>query len=113
MWHADAPLRENCSEKWPVMGQPAVMSTSALWLNFFLSLQSFSPEGSLFNLKAIASLLAIPEVCYVVVVKTIVGIPAGVFHSMFSIVNVERFELTPQTNGYLLTYIGILTAVSA
>ena len=64
------------------------------------------------NLKAIYALLLIPEVLYIVIVKTIVGVPAGVFHSMFTVVNMDRFDLTPRTNGYLLTYIGIITAVS-
>ena len=85
-------------------------------LLFFLSL-SFCPfpfklGGGVFNLHAIYSLLLIPEVFYIVMVKTVVGVPAGVFHSMFTVVNMERFELTPRTNGYLLTYIGIITAVS-
>ncbi len=40
-----------------------------------------------------------------------VGIPAGVFHSMFSMVNLEKFDLTPESNGRLLSYIGVLTMV--
>ncbi len=67
--------------------------------------------GSLLNVKAIVSLLAIPEVFYLIVLKLFVAIPVGVFHAMFPIVNIEKFDLTPQTNGYLLTYIGVLTAV--
>lgn len=42
-----------------------------------------------------------------------VGIPAGIFHSMFSIVNMEKFDLSPEVNGYILTYIGLLTAVGS
>ena len=68
--------------------------------------------GGVFNLKAIYALLLIPEVLYIVIVKTVVGVPNGVFHSMFTIVNMDQFKLTPRTNGYLLTYIGIITAVS-
>lgn len=49
---------------------------------------------------------------FVVVVKTVVGIPAGVFHSMFAMVNMERFDLTPESNGRLLSYVGIITMVS-
>lgn len=48
---------------------------------------------------------------YVVVLKTVMGIPAGVFQSMFTIVNIERLELTPETNGQLLSYLGFLTMV--
>ena len=65
----------------------------------------------MFNMKAILSLLRIPAVLYVVVLRTFVGIPAGVFHSMFTMVNIERFELTPETNGRLLSYVGIITIV--
>lgn len=72
---------------------------------------SQTQEGGLLNMKAVVSLLSIPEVSYLIILKTVVGIPVGVFHSMFSIVSIERFGLTPQTNGYLLTYTGILTAI--
>lgn len=47
----------------------------------------------------------------IVLLKTVVGIPAGVFHAMFSMVNMERFQLTPETNGQLLSYVGVLTMV--
>ena len=50
---------------------------------------------------------------FVIIVKTVVGIPAGVFHSMFAMVNMERFELTPESNGRLLSYVGVITMVSS
>lgn len=65
----------------------------------------------MFDFGAILSLLRIPAVFFIVVLKTVVGIPAGVFHSMFAMVNMERFQLTPETNGQLLSYVGILTMV--
>lgn len=67
----------------------------------------------MFNLEAILSLLRIPGVLFLVLVKTIVGIPAGVFHSMFAMVNLERFQLTPESNGHLLSYVGVVTMVSS
>ena len=72
------------------------------------------PESAqgLFSLEAILSLLRIPGVMFLVVVKTVVGIPAGVFHSMFSLVNLERFQLTPESNGHLLSYVGVVTMVT-
>ena len=69
-------------------------------------------EKGLFNLDAILSLLSIPGVLFLVVLKTVVGIPAGVFHSMFSMVNLDRFQLTPESNGRLLSYVGIITMVT-
>ena len=68
-------------------------------------------SGNVFDFGAILSLLKIPTVFFIVVLKTVVGIPAGVFHSMFSMVNMERFQLTPQSNGQLLSYVGVLTMV--
>ena len=78
----------------------------------YFSLPLYYTDESIFNVKAILALLSIPEVFYLITVKTLVGIPAGVFHSMFSVVNMERYSLTPEMNGYLLTFVGILTAVS-
>lgn len=78
----------------------------------YFSLPLYYTDESIFNVKAILTLLSIPEVFYLITVKTLVGIPAGVFHSMFSVVNMERYSLTPEMNGYLLTFVGILTAVS-
>ena len=69
-------------------------------------------SGSVFNLQAILSLLAIPAVLYILVLKTVVGVPGGVFNSMFTITNMEKFELTPTTNGYLLGYMGVISMVS-
>ena len=62
-------------------------------------------------MRVILSLLSIPVVRHVILLKLVVGIPAGVFHSMFTVVNMERFAITPETNGRLLSYFGILTMV--
>lgn len=68
-------------------------------------------SGTILNVRAIFSLLAIPTVAYVVMIKTVAGIPAGVFHAMFTVINIDRLELTPETNGQLLSYIGLLNMV--
>ena len=72
-----------------------------------------SIDKNIFNVAAIISLLSIPNVLYLISVRTLVGIPAGIYHSMFSVINMERYNLTAEVNGYILTYIGILTAVRA
>ena len=41
----------------------------------------------------------------------VAGLPIGVFQSMFSVVALETFELPAEQNGYLLSYVGILTMV--
>lgn len=69
-------------------------------------------SGGVMDVKAILSLLSIPAVAYVVVLKTVMGVPAGVFHAMFTVVNIERLGLTPETNGQLLSYIGFVTMVT-
>ena len=38
--------------------------------------------------------------------------PIGVFQSMFSVVALETFHLPAEQNGYLLSYVGVLTMVS-
>lgn len=68
-------------------------------------------SGTILNVRAIFSLLAIPTVTYVVMIKTVAGIPAGVFHAMFTIINIDRLELTPEVNGQLLSYVGFLNMV--
>ena len=87
-------------------------SPPPLSLNPPSTLPHLSGSGSVFNLKAILSLLAIPAVLYILVLKTVVGIPGGVFNAMFTVTNMEKFELTPQTNGYLLGYMGVISMVS-
>ena len=66
----------------------------------------------MFDYHAIFELLKIPMIRYIVILKTVVGIPVGVFHSMFTMVNIEKFGLTAETNGHLLSYVGIITMVS-
>ena len=41
----------------------------------------------------------------------IVGVPIGVFQSMFQVVALETFKLPADQNGLLMSYIGILTMV--
>lgn len=73
---------------------------------------SGADSGGVLDLSAILSLLKIPSVLFIVVLKAAVGVPAGVFHAMFTMVNLERFELTPESNGRLLSYVGVLTMVT-
>ena len=68
-------------------------------------------SGGILDVHTILSLLSIPAVAFVVTLKTVMGVPAGVFQSMFTVVNIERLELTPETNGQLLSYLGFLTMV--
>ncbi|XP_065898283.1 solute carrier family 22 member 18-like isoform X2 [Dysidea avara] len=70
-----------------------------------------SESHSVFDYQAILALLKIPMVRYIVILKVVVGIPVGVFHSMFAMVNIDKFGLTAETNGHLLSYVGIVTMV--
>ena len=47
----------------------------------------------------------------VMILCFIAGLPIGVFQSMFSVVALETFKLPAEQNGYLLSYVGILTMV--
>ena len=70
-----------------------------------------SAVGGVFDIKAIFSLLKIPAVAIIIVLKTVTGIPVGVWHSMFTLVNVEKFGIDAQTNGYIMSYVGVVTIV--
>ena len=39
------------------------------------------------------------------------GIPIGVFQSMFAIIAMDTFKLAPDENGFLMSYVGVLTMV--
>lgn len=66
----------------------------------------------MFDYQAVMALLKIPMVRYILLLKMVVGIPVGVFHSMFTMVNIDKFGLTAETNGHLLSYVGVITMVS-
>lgn len=63
-------------------------------------------------MKKILHLLKIPTVFFLIVVKVITGIPFGIFQSMFSLVSMEFFNLEPQQNGFVMSYVGCLSIVS-
>ncbi len=40
-----------------------------------------------------------------------IGIPIGIFQSMFSVIAIEKFDLKADENGQIMSYIGILAMV--
>lgn len=44
-------------------------------------------------------------------VKVISGLPVGIFHSMFSLIMIEHFLLPADVNGYILSYVGVVSMV--
>ncbi|CAH1247962.1 SLC22A18 [Branchiostoma lanceolatum] len=70
-----------------------------------------SGPSSVFDVKAIAKLLTIPVAAYLLLVRTIVGTPLGIFQSMFSVIAMDRFNIGPEENGYLMSYIGMSNMV--
>uniref|UniRef100_UPI00398E75E2 solute carrier family 22 member 18 n=1 Tax=Pristiophorus japonicus TaxID=55135 RepID=UPI00398E75E2 len=70
-----------------------------------------APSMSIFSVKKIFRLLSIPGAAGILTIKTISGLPMGVFQSMFSIVAMDHFKLEPENNGYLMAYIGVLQMV--
>ena len=77
----------------------------------FLSDNKEQP-ASVFSVKKILELLHIPTVLYLITIKIITGIPFGIFQSMFSLVSMEFFKLEPQQNGFVMSYVGVLSIVS-
>ena len=45
-------------------------------------------------------------------IKLVSGIPIGILHSMFSILLLNHFEVSPQVNGLVLSYIGVLSMLT-
>jgi len=70
-----------------------------------------SSSLSVLNVKEILSLLLIPEAGTLLLIKTVCGIPIGIFQSMFSVIAMEQFQLPADQNGLLLSYIGALSMV--
>ncbi|XP_069757024.1 solute carrier family 22 member 18 isoform X2 [Narcine bancroftii] len=66
---------------------------------------------SIFSLKKIFTLLSIPGAAEILAIKTIIGLPMGVFQSMFSVVAMDYFNLEAEYNGFLMAYIGVLQMI--
>ncbi|OWF38856.1 solute carrier family 22 member 18-like [Mizuhopecten yessoensis] len=68
-------------------------------------------SSSVFDFKKIAKLVMAPGALFLLTIRAAAGIPIGVFQSMFSVVALETFKLPPEQNGYILSYIGVLTMI--
>ncbi|XP_023393137.1 solute carrier family 22 member 18 isoform X2 [Pteropus vampyrus] len=69
------------------------------------------PQASVFDLKTITRLLLQPGVLPVFLIKVVCGFPFGLFMIMFSIINMEFFQLEPAQASYLQSFFGILMMV--
>uniref|UniRef100_A0A5F7Z8F1 Organic cation transporter-like protein 2 n=1 Tax=Macaca mulatta TaxID=9544 RepID=A0A5F7Z8F1_MACMU len=70
------------------------------------------PRASVFDLKAIASLLRLPDVPRIFLVKVASNFPTGLFMVMFSIISMDFFQLEAAQAGYLMSFFGLLQMVS-
>uniref|UniRef100_F6R0I2 Organic cation transporter-like protein 2 n=2 Tax=Callithrix jacchus TaxID=9483 RepID=F6R0I2_CALJA len=71
-----------------------------------------SPWASVFDLKAIASLLRLPDVPRIFLVKVASNFPSGLFMIMFSIISMDFFRLEAAQTGYLMSFFGLLQMVT-
>ena len=79
-----------------------------------VSLESRSEQDStrsLFDFKRFKDLMLTPGVGFIYLVKLISGLPFGIFQSMFALVVVNTFRLTPAQHGMFMSYIGSLMIV--
>jgi len=53
-----------------------------------------------------------PPVRNIMLIKLVSGLPIGVFHSMFSLIMIEHFSLSADLNGYVLSFIGVVTMLT-
>ena len=100
-------------------GEHAAAWLAALGSAFSLALVIyFVPEvprpreekgDSVLNIAKIGALLLIPKARNLLLLKTICGVPIGVLQSMFSLIAMEQFQLPPEQNGMVLSYIGGLS----
>lgn len=73
--------------------------------------ESSHSKDNVFSAKKILELLKIPVVLFLITVKIITGVPFGIFQSMFSLVSMEYFKLEPQQNGFVMSYVGVLSII--
>ncbi|CAH1774902.1 unnamed protein product, partial [Owenia fusiformis] len=67
--------------------------------------------SSIFSIKKIMSLLAQPGALVLLTVKAVSGVPIGIFQSMFAILAMEKFGLAPEQNGFMMSYVGVITMI--
>ncbi|XP_022337784.1 solute carrier family 22 member 18-like [Crassostrea virginica] len=68
-------------------------------------------SSAVFSVKKILALVQAPGAGFLLFIRMLAGLPIGVFQSMFSVVALETFKLPAEQNGYLLSYVGILTMI--
>ena len=68
-------------------------------------------QKSVLDLKAIGKLLLAPGAIILLAIKLVSGFPIGILQSMFSVIAMERFELPPDRNGMVMSYIGVISLV--
>eukprot|EP00741_Cyanophora_paradoxa_P017181 tig00020960_g16593.t1 len=69
------------------------------------------PATSPLRLGRFTRLLQSKEVRALLIVKAISGFPFAMFQTIFSIAAVEQFQLNPQQNGYVLSYVGVVSII--
>ncbi|KAL3889099.1 hypothetical protein ACJMK2_001455 [Sinanodonta woodiana] len=70
-----------------------------------------SSSIGVFSLRKWLSLVMAPGAFMLLAIRMASGVPIGVFESMFQVVALETFKLPPDQNGYIMSYIGILTMI--
>lgn len=72
-----------------------------------------STKKGIFDLNHILTLLSQnTNAKILLIVKSLSGIPIGVLHSMFSILAMNHFNLSAEINGYVLSYVGVVSMIS-
>ncbi|ELU12622.1 hypothetical protein CAPTEDRAFT_166600 [Capitella teleta] len=68
--------------------------------------------SQIFNLSRLLAVVKHPDAISLLIVKFISGIPIGVFQSMFAVIAMDTFKLAPDENGFLMSYVGVLTMIT-
>lgn len=93
----------------------SVLSIGVVWV--FVPQRTKKSQGkessgsAVFSLKKILALVTAPGAGFLLFIRMLAGLPIGVFQSMFSVFAMETFKLPAEQNGYLLSYVGVLTMI--
>ncbi|KAK6187074.1 hypothetical protein SNE40_006322 [Patella caerulea] len=67
--------------------------------------------SDVFSLKKFMHLILMPGALFLLLVRMGTGLPIGIFQSMFSRVALDAFHLAADQNGYLMSYIGVMSMI--
>ncbi|GFR98821.1 solute carrier family 22 member 18 [Elysia marginata] len=90
-----------------------ILSVISISITFFYVPSSVkksvaAQDNNIFSPGKILRLLRAPGALFLLIIKMGTGVPMGIFQSMFGVVALERFQLPPHQNSYVMSYVGVM-----